>query len=129
MRTYLKNLTLEEIITRLKKGEIIKVRNSEIYTRMVDNIIVRFFPKNKPYINPAIDLNNDNFYFEERFKIKETGFYKTRDGRKVFVSKIYDDCIIGLIDGDEELMNWNLNGFVFDDEREDNQDIIGKWED
>lgn len=89
MKMFLTDLMPKEIIKRLKDGEIIKVRNSEIYTRMVDNIIFRFFPKDKPYINPAIDLNNDNFYFEESFKITETGLYKTRDGRKVFVSKIY----------------------------------------
>ena len=131
MKTYLKDLTLEEIIKRLKNGEIVKVENSKEYFKMIDGVVCRFFDYGNIGISSVLFTEPDDVYFEteEPFEIKEAGLYKTRDGRKVFVSKIYDDYILGLVDGDKELMSWNLNGFVFNDEREDNQNIIGKWED
>lgn len=131
MKTYLKDLTPEEIIKRLKNGEFLQSPFGGYY-KMVDGIICKFLPNGNTVIAECLSSQmNGDCYFEteEPFEIKEAGLYKTRDGRKVFVSKIYDDCILGLVDGDEELMNWKLNGFVFNDEREDNQDIISKWED
>lgn len=131
MKIYLKDLTLEEVIKRLKNGEIIKVRNSEIYTRMVDDIIVRFFSKNKPYINPAIDLNNDNFYFEikEPLTFEEGKFYKTREGKKAYISKITTTYIYGIITGKTTKETWYLDGMYWHNGDEHKNDLISKWED
>ena len=130
MKTYIKDLTPEEIIKRLKNGEVFKSRLRSDEIKLVDGVLFMKKEDGSVIINPRFEITSDLYFeTEEPFEIKEAGFYKTRDGRKVFVSKIYDDCIIGLIDGEEELQNWNLNGFVFNDKREENQDIISKWED
>lgn len=65
MRIYLKDLTPEEIIKRLKRGEVIKTYYISI--KMVDGIIIRFYD-NGDYIlndNTYIDRTDNSYYFEE----------------------------------------------------------------
>lgn len=64
MRIYLKDLTPEEIIKRLKRGEVIKTYYISI--KMVDGIIIRFYD-NGDYIlndNTYIDRTDNSYYFE-----------------------------------------------------------------
>lgn len=132
MKTYLKDLTPEEIIKRLKNGEIIKFDgNNAFHIKMIDGIICRFYNRNNFVINGEFD--NDGFYFEteEPFEIKEAGLYKTRDGRKVFVSDISKNPnriykISGIIEGDALSSNWTVYG---SETMGVGNDIISKWED
>jgi hypothetical protein len=134
MKTYLKDLTPEEIIKRLKNGEVIKMKHNKVYIKMIDGIMVRFYPSYKPDINTTINLNDSTFYFEteEPFEIKETGLYKTRDGRKAFVSRIGDSDntynVSGIILNDYSSNTWTIEGRI-NTGYKDNEDIIGKWED
>lgn len=130
MKTYLKDLKPEEIIKRFKKGEVSKsILNSNI-TKLVDGVLFMKKGDGSIIVNPRFEITSDLYFeTEEPFEIKETGLYRTRDGRKAFVSKIYDVYALGLIMDDEEFVEWCLDGFIFDDKREDNQDIISKWED
>ena len=61
-------------------------------------------------------------------KITETGLYKTRDGRRVFISNIANNfCCAGLIEGQLEIQTWNTDGIniVYG---KSNYDIVSKWE-
>lgn len=132
MKTYLKGLTPEEIIKRLKNGEIIKFDgNNAVYIKMIDGIICRFYGDFYFIINGGFD--NDGFYFEteEPFEIKEAGLYKTRDGKKVFVSCITNEClqpVTGVIQGENNTTSWYLSG-EYEQADESPYDIISKWED
>lgn len=136
MKTYLKNLTPEEIIKRLKNGEIIKFdEDKTFHIKVIDGIICRIVDKNNFVINAVFD--NENFYFEteEPFKIKKIGLYKTRGGRKVFVSDISVNTdrtykISGIIEGDTLSSNWTVYGSAVESgDYESADDIISKWED
>lgn len=68
---------------------------------------------------------------EEQFEIKETGLYKTRDGRRAFVAYIEDVGpypVKGKIEGTSEEFSWTRKGYNIDNEIY-NTDIISKWED
>lgn len=133
MKTYLKDLTPEEITQRLKNGEVVKMEHSASYIKMIDGIMVRFYPLHKPYINAPINLDNDDFYFEteEPLTFEEGKFYKTRDGRKVFVSCIINGdfpLVRGVIQGEECITSWYLSG-EYEQCFKNDVDIISKWED
>lgn len=59
--------------------------------------------------------------------IKETGLYKTKNGKQVYISTIDENWTFGMIEGCVEVDNWDTNGDYFDrDETE--FDIVSKWE-
>lgn len=62
---------------------------------------------------------------KEPFEIKEPGIYKTRDGRKVFIS-IVNKYAYGIFEYGAELKDWYLNGYWGDDPQP--EDIVSKWE-
>lgn len=137
MKTYLKDLTPEEIIKRLKNGEIIKSEeDDDIIIRYYDGVIYssskRFggYKINVSFVTDAAC----KYYFEteEPFEIKETGLYKTRDGRKVFVSHIGDSDntynVSGIILNDYLSKNWTIKGRI-NTGYKGHEDIISKWED
>lgn len=133
MKTYLKNLTTEEIIKRLKNGEVVKVENDKNYYKMTDGIICCYCSDGDVIVDSSIFKNQGNKYFEteEPFKIKETGLYKTRDGKRAFVSYINEDvkyCIIGIVEGKNVFLTWTINGSYHIGE-ENPEDIVSKWED
>ena len=132
MKTYIKDLTPEEIIKRLKNGEIIKFDcDNTFHIKMIDGIICRIY-ENYFIINGGFD--NDGFYFEteEPLTFEQGKFYKTRDGKKAFVSFIAGDGrkypVSGIICGEALTSAWETNGRIITDNQSD-QDIISKWED
>jgi hypothetical protein len=133
MKTYIKNLTPEEIIKRLKNGEIVKIENSKEYFKMIDGVVCRFFDYGDIGIGSVLFKEPDDVYFEteEPFEIKETGFYMTRACAKVYVNSIDENrkkVIGGVIEWEDKYFYWNKNG-VYCSGREDAKDIIGKWKD
>lgn len=130
MKIYLKDLTPEEVIQRLKNGEVVKIEDRETYISMIDGIIVEFCPFNKPYINPPINLDDDRFYFEteEPLTFEEGKFYKTREGKKAYISKITTTRFYGIITGKTSLDTWNLEGMHWYDKSPHKNDLISKWE-
>lgn len=129
-KTYLNTLTPEEIIKRLKNGEIVKrktVHDNEIIYKMIDGIIVRE-DEGCTTLNSFIAI--DDQYFEEKrpFMITKTGVYKTRDGRKAYVCNIDDngDCTF-VIEGESRLYYSTKQGSTSDQETE--MDIVSEWED
>lgn len=129
-RTYLNTLEPEEVIKRLKNGKEIKYEDISLKTKMVDGVICDFDGNGEYIIGSPLKSEHGNFsYFEEeeRFKIKEAGLYKTRNGRLVFVSKVGSDCLIGVINGEEFTTTWFPDGMLNYGEQ-DELDIVSKWE-
>lgn len=137
-KVLLKDLTPEEIIKRLRKGEVIKCEDSNKITYLIDGIIVseELLLENGENVKHVIfgshffvNYKVDYLYFEEEepFKITETGFYKTRDGRKVYVSDV-ENYAYGVVDGERRIRNWSLEG-RWAVTNLDDIDIVAKWED
>ena len=72
---------------------------------------------------------------EKPFEITHSGLYKTRDGRKAFVSYIKPDKkkifpVVGIIEGKTVPTLWSVNGsWNVCLENENENDIVSKWED
>lgn len=129
-KIYLNTLKPEEIIKRLKNGEIIHNEGSASTIKMIDGVIVEVY---ETYItfNQGFTVDaTDDLYFEEeeKFEIKETGLYKTRDGRLAFVSSIKDINknsypVVAVILGDIETSTWSIKGKRYDT-KESGEDLV-----
>lgn len=131
MKTYLKDLTPEEIIKRLKNGEVIKIKDSKEYFKMIDDVICRFFDYGDVGIGSLLYAGPDDAYFEieEPLTFEEGKFYKTREGKKAYISKITTTRFYGIITGKTALDTWNLDGMHWRDKSPHKNDLISKWED
>lgn len=135
---FLNTLTSEEIIKRLKNGEVVKREDrwDKLIYRMIDGVIVAKDGTDIIIGDTMVIDKEDDFYFEEEeepFEITETGVYKTREGKKAFVYEIdekiddkYPVCYI-LEKGDNfhsttKQGKYNIN-------QETSLDIVSKWED
>lgn len=87
MKKYLKDLTPEEVIRRLKAGEMVKDDRCDVVVKMIDDIISSVFSDGSIRLNVTLDLFDDDSYFEtpDELKLEVGKCYKTRDGRKAFV--------------------------------------------
>lgn len=136
MKTYLKDLTLEEIIRRLKAGEVLKEDDSKTITKLVEGVWCTY------YQNGSIGLN-DNFildseakqynYFEnpDELKLEVGKCYKTRDGRKAFIStqSMADKKFLGVVVGCNSCWSWFNDGCYKIDKSESSFDLISEWSD
>lgn len=131
MKTYLKDLTPEEIIRRLKNGEVPKSPLSREIIKLVDGVLFMKKEDGSIIVNPRFEITSDLYFeTEEPFEIKETGFYRTRVGAKVYVNSIDENrkkVIGGVIEWADKYYYWDRNG-VYCSGREDAKDIISKWE-
>ena len=137
MKTYLKDLTPEEIIKRLKNGEILHPVNPDFYIKMIDGVLCEFYNNELKFINVQVgsvyrpDSNEGyNFYFEteEPLTFEEGKFYKTRDGKKAYISKITTTRFYGIITGKTSLETWSLKGTHWYHKSPHKNDLISKWE-
>lgn len=112
-RIYLNTLAPEEIIKRLKNGEVVHIDGSDSNTfKMIDGVVCSCY-NGKPYcIGVGLDVEDDDYFFEdaEPFKIEKTGKFKTRDGRIAFVAVVNDDYCYGMICGDAGSKMWRIDG-------------------
>lgn len=88
-KTYLKDLTPDEVIRRLKAGEV-----------LIDEL-----------------------------KLEVGKCYKTRDGRKAFISFKTKDCFCGAVAESPDLFDWSENGKYMYKENEVGYDLISEWSD
>lgn len=72
-----------------------------------------------------------------KFKIRQGSFYKTRDGRRVFISFVDDEdfvtrsAVIGIIEGGHSSLRWGINGRRSKGRQEADKtpcDIVAEWE-
>lgn len=129
---FLKFLTLAEIYDKLSRGGVIGFGDK--YRKIkVEKGTIHIINGDGSSYDTKIPLDKE-FYFEcEPFQIKETGVYKTRDGKKAFVSFIKhigeNNYPCGVIDGDDYKFEWKENGYYSIEGEPTEYDIIGKWED
>lgn len=134
-KIYLNTLKDEEVIKRLKNGEVIHIEKNSYKIKMIDGMIVEKLEDCTVFgISFTVDSTND-FYFEEEepFEITQLGFYKTRDGRKAYISYIDKNIVdrenvFGIIEGEPSPRRWFKYG-RYDTNEKTKYDIIDKWED
>lgn len=134
-KVFLNTLTPEEIIRRLKNGEVIKRedRGNDLIYRMIDGVIVQKDIWDITIGSSFTVDEVDDYYFEEDepFIITETGVYKTRDGRKAFVYKIKDETdsiypICYVVEKEDDSILATKQGKYATGETY--LDIVAKWE-
>lgn len=125
MEKFVCKMKPEEVAKLLQEGKIIKDLTSDAEYRLVNGLL---YNSDTRCLSNSLFLDDDDLYFEieEPFQIKETGLYKTRAGRKVFVSYI-DRCVIGVLENDCWIRNWEING-NYDDKDKTEFDIVSKWD-
>ncbi len=131
-KIYLNTLKDEEVIERLKNGGVIHSEGNNCKIKMMEGVIVTKFKDVTQFGMGFTVYSHNDYYFEEdeKFEIKETGLYKTRDGRKAFVYRIdknlsfsVDYCIEnGLCESATEY------GFSRTKYCECDNDLVSKWE-
>lgn len=136
-KTYLKDLTPEEVIRRLQAGEVLREDDSKIKIKLVEGMICSYFSNGSVLINDSVlfdDNTKEDFYFETTDKLKlEVGkCYKTRSGKKAFIChKVNEsDCFVGTVAGERNngfLQEWDIHG---NKDMDDNDlDLISEWSD
>lgn len=129
MKKYIRDMSYEEIAERLEKGEKALEEIEKGYYLFDDIMkIINYYDYHGSlsYINVNLPTKRPIYFeVEEPFEIKETGLYKTRDGRKAFVSYI-DESAIGILENDCRIRNWEING-NYDDKDKTEFDILSKW--
>ena len=78
-------------------------------------------------------LLDDWVIYGELDKVTHTGSYRTRDGRKAFISSIVPDkdftyTLFGVIDGERRSRTWTEKGELLEGELYP-EDIVAEWED
>ncbi len=130
-KIYLNKLTFEEIIKRLKGGEVVKIKDSNDFYKMVDGIIFKYIGEYR-IVTCEIHIDEPYYYFEEEkpFEITETGLYKTRDGRKAFVYRVDRTTIFSVeyVIENDICRSATKYGFNLLGNTESNLDIVSKWE-
>ncbi len=134
MREYLNNLPTKEIIERLLAGKIAKNDlGRTLYA--INGVLCGSIPNEKTVIGACVGVSDfENLYFEEPEKLKiEVGkCYKTRDGRKAFISSINNDSEFpfrGIIIGFDSTDKWLENGKFNVYQSENDLDLISEWSD
>lgn len=130
----LTDLQPNEIIKRLKAGEILKEFKSKTHIKVINDVICTFYENGDISINDNLIFNikgESLMYFEEPEELKlEVGkCYRTRDERKAFVSCYIADIdrYIGIICGDKSVITWSPKGLCSRDNSD--KDIVSEWSD
>lgn len=131
MKIPLKDLTADEVIKRLRAGEVIKGDKSDISYKMINDILCEIREDGRIFYNVGF-YSNEEFYFEvpNKIELNVGATYKTRDGRKAFISFYYPYSAYpykGIIEGESCAVTWDCNGLY--DLKESPKDIVGKWSD
>ena len=128
MKRYLK--TPEEVVKALKEGKTVKTDRDYAYA-LKDGFIIQSFLGEVRSINTTIFLD-DKYYIEcpKLLKLEVGKFYKTRNGKKVFVySKINEDypypffvAKVGVA------VTYSVNADGRKTDEENPSDLVAPWE-
>ena len=129
MKTYLKDLKPEEVIRRLKAGEVLKDEHINSQIKYIDDVLCYFCENGVVEYNANVWSCNINYYFEtpDELKLEVGKCYKTRDRRKAFISS-YEGIYIGIVVGEDTLTKWFANG-KYQNNEEHPLDLISEWSD
>lgn len=130
-KTYLNKLSPEIITKRLNDGEVVKCLGKDSF-KLVNGTSIKFDSNNNNnfWVGGSLFINSaDDYYFEDPEPITETGAYKTREGKKVYITMIKHGIIFGFYDGSTDIKRWNSEGKAYaNDIVYACDEIIGKWE-
>lgn len=128
-KVYLKELSIEEIIKRLNNGDVIKDSDG-IKFKMVNGFLIKSNFDESSTINAGLRVDFDKtFYFEDPEPITESGIYRLKNGKKVFIFYVKPHILFGAIDGTDYVSRWNPNGGAYmNDVLDKDHEIVGKWE-
>lgn len=115
MKTYLKDLTPEEVIRRLKAGEVVKNETTSYVCKVIDGVLCGFRSDGEININTTFTIaKGGKYYFEtpDELKLEVGKCYRTRDGRKAFVAVVDDKYVFGVIEDDRVTATWNKKVYL-----------------
>lgn len=126
MKEFIKDLTPETIISRLKQGE--RLTNGERIVELVDGLLVA--KRNDDWvINYSIGKEFDELYFDRpapELKLEIGKFYKTRDGKKAYVFAVNSEGKYNVAIEGEGAYSVFAGGY-YSEEEETDGDLIGLW--
>lgn len=131
MKQYLKDMTIKEIATSLINGDVIyDDKKSDISYKLVNYVIYKVCDGHrKALFNIYEILIGLHFKIKDEFKITKSGLYRTKDGRKVFISCLQNDIAYGIVEGFGVSCEWNFDGtFIGDGVKDSIYDIISEFE-
>lgn len=132
MREYLNNLPTIEIIERLLAGKIAKNDlGRTLYA--INGVLCSSIPNEKTVIGACVGVSDfENLYFEEPEELKlEVGkCYRTRDGRKAFISSYNSstEYFRGAVIDFLNLAVWTKKGLYLYTTEWD-LDLVSEWRD
>lgn len=132
MKTYLKDLAPDEVIRKLKAGEVLTDEQNNGKIKYIDGVLCYFCANGVIEYNVKFYSQSD-YYFEtpDELKLEVGKCYKTRDGRKAFISsynsstKYFKGAVIDFLN----LAVWTENALYLYASEESNLDLISEWSD
>lgn len=120
-RTYLKDLSPEEVIAKLNNGEVVYTEDSKgkgFSYKMIDGVLVAF-DESKDTVsgyNRSLYVT-DKAYFEDdhtNIKVKQGHWYRTRDEQAVYIYEDIGDNVVyrfkGCRIGSQKYLTWSSSG-------------------
>lgn len=126
MKEYIKDLTVETVISRLKQGEVLT--DGRRHVECIDGMIVLKCEKDW-VINYSISKEFDELYFDRpapELKLEIGKFYKTRDGKKAYVFAVNSEGKYNVAIEGEGAYSVFAGGY-YSEEEETDGDLIGLW--
>lgn len=134
-KVYLKDLTPDEVIRRLKAGEVLKTIDEDTEMKIVEGLLCSFYKDGSFTINGDFHIDKDldkYYYFEEpeELKLEDGKCYKTRDGHCAICHYIdkkdnmfpYKFVVVG----EYVAFSTNEDGRLYKN-TEDKLDLISEW--
>ena len=130
-KVLLKDLQPDEVIRRLKAGEVVKDECSKEIIKMIEGILCSVSDLGNTRLNILLNPLCPDYYFEEPEELKlEVGkFYRTRDGRKVFIFITDDYNYRGVIENSNNDFAWREKGKSVYSTDDNNLDLVSEWSD
>lgn len=132
MKTYLKDLTPEEVIRRLKAGEVVENEKCKIKYKIIEGVLCGLWTDGGIDYNARIISDKEKgWYFEtpDELKLEVGKCYKTRDGRMAFVNFKDNKISSGVIVGSLDVFSWKEDGTYLHTAIDSNYDLISEWSD
>ena len=125
MKKYLNSMS--EILAELQDSGQVFDEGTSAYYKIVAGFIIRF-EGGDIYLGAQIPIQKNRYYcyVDNPIELKIGKNYKTKDGRKAFISAIHDEVAHGATEHWAKICKWNINGNGI--EEPENVNIVAEWE-